>query len=65
MRQPSKRLVHLILAAFTGTIPVNVDTVVHGAQVRGSRVARNRTPTAPPGALAVGSPGNDPGGDEE
>jgi hypothetical protein len=32
--KPGYRLVNVILATFTGTIPVNVDTVVRGAQVR-------------------------------
>jgi hypothetical protein len=32
------RPIDVILAAFTGTIPVNVDTVVHGAQVAGPRL---------------------------
>jgi hypothetical protein len=42
------KLLNVILAAFTGTIPVNVDTVVHGAQVAGSRVtlARGRYDSA-------------------
>jgi hypothetical protein len=36
--KPGYRLVNVILAAFTGTIPVNVDTVAHGAQLGGSRL---------------------------
>jgi hypothetical protein len=35
--KPGYRVINVILAAFTGTIPVNVDTVAHGAQVAGSR----------------------------
>jgi hypothetical protein len=36
--KPDYRLVNVILAAFTGTIPVNADTVLSGAQLAGSRV---------------------------
>jgi hypothetical protein len=38
--EPGNRRVKIILATFTGTIPVNVDSVAHGAQVAGLRVTR-------------------------
>jgi hypothetical protein len=41
-REIVPRPIDIILAAFTRTMPVNADTVVHGAQVRGSRRPRKR-----------------------
>jgi hypothetical protein len=67
MRQPSNRPIDIILSGFAVTMAANPDTVVHVAQLRGSRLILGAqtlrlslgfVPRAPGRTMASTSPAN-------